>query len=361
MAWGMNNIAGISADGTETFMGATAFGTGTEARNSGATAMGNWTIAEGQDSVAMGNGARTREYAKASLAMGQDTQAAGSGSFAGGSDSIAGGFNSFAFGDSAEAAGDYSTAIGDSAKSIGEESVALGYNSKAYGSYSVAILGGRTGNGTFTYDDDTGEYDIDVTDNAIGAFAAGFGSVAMKDYTVAIGRHATVNNDKSMALGEDAIVSADNSVALGTEAVATEENVISVGHKQGDAKYGGGTYDTALNRRIVNVAEGTNDTDAVNVKQLTEAVGDKANEDLDNITNAGHSVIKSDAKSVINVVGADKATVTKADVNGVDTYTVSVKADGAVADGNENIVSGGTVYNALQAQKNEMNTAKIRW
>ena len=286
MAWGMNNIAGISADGTETFMGATAFGTGTEARNSGATAMGNWTIAEGQDSVAMGNGARTREYAKASLAMGQNTQAAGSGSFAGGSDSIAGGFNSFAFGDSAEAAGDYSTAIGDSAKSIGEESVALGYNSKAYGDYSVAILGGRTGNGTFTYDDDTGEYDIDVTDNPIGAFAAGFGSVAMKDYTVAIGRHATVNNDKSMALGEDAIVSADNSVALGTEAVATEENVISVGHKQGDAKYGGGTYDAALNRRIVNVAEGINDTDAVNVKQLTEAVGDKANEDLGNITNA---------------------------------------------------------------------------
>lgn len=357
MAWGMNNVAGISADGTETFTGATAFGIGTEARNDGATAMGNWTIAEGQNSVAMGNGARTREDAKASLAMGQDTQAAGTGSFAGGTDSIAGGFNSFAHGYTAEAVGSTAIAMGDDAKAVGDESVALGYNSKAYGNYSVAILGGRTGDGSFDYDDDTGEYDVDVTDNAIGAFAAGFGSVAMKDYTVAIGRHATVENDQSIALGEDATVVADSSVALGYGSVATEENVISVGHKQGDAKYGGGTYDTALNRKIVNVASGVNDTDAVNVKQLTEAVGDKANKDLDNITDAGHSVIKSDAKSVINVVGADKATVTKADVNGVDTYTVSVKADGAVADGNENIVNGGTVYNALQAQKNEMNTA----
>ena len=357
MAWGFNSVAGISTDGTETYIGATAFGTGSQARNDGATAMGNLSIAEGENSVAMGNGARTREDARASLAMGQDTQAAGTGSFAGGTDSIAGGFNSFAHGYTAEAIGSTAIAMGDDAKAVGDDSVALGYNSKAYGDYSVAILGGRTGDGSFDYDDDTGEYDVNVTDNAIGAFAVGYDSVAMKDYTVAIGRHATVENDQSIALGEDATVVADSSVALGYGSVATEENVISVGHKQGDAKYGGGTYDTALNRKIVNVAPGVNDTDAVNVKQLTEAVGDKANEDLDNITDAGHSVIKSDAKSVINVVGADKATVTKADVNGVDTYTVSVKADGAVADGNENIVSGGIVYNALQAQKNEMNTA----
>lgn len=357
MAWGFNNVAGISTDGTKTYVGATAFGAGTEARNDGATAMGNWSIAEGPDSVAMGNESHTHADARASLAMGQETHTLGTGSFAGGTESIAGGFNSFAHGYTAEAVGSTAIAMGTDAKAIGDESVALGYNSNAFGNYSVAILGGRTGNGTFSYDKDFEMYDVDVTDNAIGAIAAGFGSVAMKDYTVALGRHATVNNDKSMALGEDAVVSADNSVALGTEAVATEQNVISVGHKQGDAKYGGGTYDTALNRKIVNVASGVNDTDAVNVKQLTEAVGDKANKDLDNITDAGHSVIKSDAKSVINVVGADKATVTKADVNGVDTYTVSVKADGAVADGNENIVNGGTVYNALQAQKNEMNTA----
>jgi len=357
MAWGFNNVAGISADGTETYVGATAFGVGTEARSGGATAMGNWSIAEGENSVAMGNQSHTHAYAKASFAMGQESHTLGSGSFAGGTDSIAGGFNSFAHGYTAEAVGSTAIAMGTDAKAIGDESVALGYNSNAFGDYSVAILGGRTGDGTFSYDEDTEEYEVKVTDNAMGAIAVGYDSVAMKDYTVAIGRHATVNNDKSMALGEDAVVSADNSVALGTEAVATEQNVISVGHKQGDAKYGGGTYDTALNRKIVNVASGVNDTDAVNVKQLTEAVGDKANKDLDNITDAGHSVIKSDAKSVINVVGADKATVTKADVNGVDTYTVSVKADGAVADGNENIVNGGTVYNALQAQKNEMNTA----
>lgn len=350
MAWGMNNIAGISVDGTETYIGATAFGTGTEARNSGATAMGNWSIAEGQNSVAMGNESHTHADAKASLAMGQETHTLGTGSFAGGTDSIAGGFNSFAHGYTAEAVGSTAIAMGDDAKAIGDESVALGYNSKAFGDYSVAVLGGRTGNGTFSYDEDFEMYDVDVTDNAIGAIAAGYGSVAMKDYTVALGRHATVNNEKGIALGEDALVSADESSALGYGSVATEENVISVGHKQGDPTYNGGTYSSALTRKIVNVADGVDDTDAVNVSQLNTSLVDKANVDLDNITGAGKNVIKTNAKEAINVVGSDKAVVTKTDVSGVDTYTVSVTSDGAVASGDTDIVTGGTVYNALQIE-----------
>ena len=270
MVWGFNNVAGISADGRETYTGATAFGTGSAARNDGATAMGNWSIAEGENSIAMGNQSHTHAYAKASFAMGQESHTLGSGSFAGGTDSIAGGFNSFAHGYTAEAVGSTAIAMGTDAKAIGDESVALGYNSNAFGDYSVAILGGRTGDGTFSYDEDTEEYDVNVTDNAMGAIAAGFGSVAMKDYTVAIGRHATVNNDKGIALGEDALVSANNATALGYGSVATEENVISVGHKKGDPNYNGETYSTVLNRKIANVANGVDDTDAVNVSQLKE-------------------------------------------------------------------------------------------
>ena len=357
MAWGMNSVAGVSADGSETFTGATAFGTGTEARNDGATAMGNWTIAEGQNSVAMGNGARTREDAKASLAMGQDTQAAGTGSFAGGTDSIAGGLNSFAHGNTAEAVGSTAIAMGDDAKAVGDEAVALGYNSKAYGDYSVAILGGRTGDGSFEYDDDTGEYDVDVTDNAIGAFAAGFGSVAMKDYTVAIGRHATVENDQSIALGEDATVVADSSAALGYGSVATEENVISVGHKAGDPTYNGGTYSEALNRKIVNVADGVDDTDAVNVGQMNTALDDKANTDLDNITDDGKTVVRDLAKEAVKVIDGTNTTVTEGTDGDAKTYAVDVTVDGVVASGNTGIVDGGTVYDALQDQKEEIDIA----
>ena len=271
-----------------------------------------------------------------------------------------------AIGSYTHAEGDKSVAFGNASGASGRNSVAIGKFANAYGEGSIAfgsdaVAGAEVttnvdGHKVLAITNKTGQPVMEDRKHVSGAVAFGNYAHATANNSLAFGTDAEATAKNSVAIGSGS-VSADSSVALGYGSVATEENVISVGHKQGDAKYGGGTYDTALNRKIVNVASGVNDTDAVNVKQLTEAVGDKANKDLDNITDAGHSVIKSDAKSVINVVGADKATVTKADVNGVDTYTVSVKADGAVADGNENIVNGGTVYNALQAQKNEMNTA----
>lgn len=330
-AWGYNNVAGISVDGNETYIGATAFGTGTEARNQGATAMGNWSIAEGQNSVAMGNGSHTHSDAKASLAMGQDTHTLGTGSFAGGTDSIAGGFNSFAHGYTAEAVGSTAIAMGDDAKAIGDESVALGYNSKAFGDYSVAILGGRTGNGTFSYDEDFEMYDVDVTDNAIGAIAAGFGSVALKDYTVALGRHATVNNEKGIALGEDAVVSADNSIALGYGAVASEENVVSVGHKVGDVSYDGGTYSSALNRKIVNVAAGVDDTDAANVAQLK--AGQTHYFDVNSTGTEAGSNYNNDGASGTNAIAVGY----KAEASGEDSVAIG---NGAKAEGKKAVVLG---------------------
>ena len=47
-------------------------------------------------------------------------------------------------------------------------------------------------------------------------------------------------------------------------------------------------------------------------------------------------------------------TVSKRDVNGVDTYKVDVSVDGEVKEGNSNIVSGGTVYSALQDAQTKM-------
>ena len=126
------------------------------------------------------------------------------------------------------------------------------------------------------------------------------------------------------------------------------------------------TEDTNLSNRIGTVSTDGNYIKASTTKNVSENLGlldtavkanadaitdlgtDKANVSLNNITTAGETVIKGLAKDSVNVVGADKATVTKSDVSGVDTYTVSVKADGTVAQGNENLVSGGTVYEAIQ-------------
>ncbi|MGE9900837.1 hypothetical protein, partial [Mitsuokella multacida] len=49
-------------------------------------------------------------------------------------------------------------------------------------------------------------------------------------------------------------------------------------------------------------------------------------------------------------------TVSKRDVNGVDTYKVDVNVDGKVEKDNANIVSGGTVYSALQDVQTKTDT-----
>jgi trimeric autotransporter adhesin len=70
---------------------------------------------------------------------------------------------------------------------------------------------------------------------------------------VASGNHAT-------AMGANAKASADNSVALGANSVADRANTVSVGAAGSE-------------RQIVNVAAGTEATDAVNVEQLNAVVG----------------------------------------------------------------------------------------
>ena len=155
--------------------------------------------------------------------------------------------------------------------------------------------------------------------------------------------------------------------------VATKENVTftSVTAGTGDSavaisgsgvQVGGATYinSSGLNangKTIANVAAGSANTDAVNVSQLKELGDGKANVALDNITAAGHNVIKTDAKSAINVKGNMDVKVTKTDVNGVDTYSLSVAKDGDVVAGDMKLVTGETVYNAIQNVVSDTETA----
>lgn len=71
----------------------------------------------------------------------------------------------------------------------------------------------------------------------------------------------TVNN--AVVLGHNAKVTGEGGVALGAGSVADRDNAVSVGS-------------TGANRQIINVAAGTEDTDAVNLSQL-QKVSDTAN------------------------------------------------------------------------------------
>lgn len=82
----------------------------------------------------------------------------------------------------------------------------------------------------------------------------------------------------------------------------------------------------------------------------------KANTSLDNITDSGKNVITNIAKGSMNVISGTNSEVVKNNVDGVDTYTINVKADGAVAKGDAKIVSGDTVNTAIENMKTEIAT-----
>ena len=133
-----------------------------------------------------------------------------------------------------------------------------------------------------------------------GSLAVGECSGAYAEGSIAIGRNAVAETDGeyALAVGYSANASGKNSVAIGYNSVASEANTVSVG--------GNGTT-----RRIVNVAEGTADTDAATVGQLASL-----------------------GSQVAGIVGTNIA------YNG-DSFTGAINI-------------GGTVYNTIEAALNAL-------
>ncbi|WP_230961896.1 hypothetical protein, partial [Burkholderia anthina] len=150
--------------------------------------------------------------------------------------------------------------------------------------------------------------------------ATGQAANAMGTNTVAIGAGANATGNGSLALGTGSRANGLNSVAIGLNSVATEANQVSVG-------------DVGRERRISNVADGTEDTDAVNVNQLTEAI-----EKMTDRTDKLSSELRSRPGSLTaNVLAA------KTDLASVDPSKF-LQVAGAGADGSQentaNIVGG---------------------
>ncbi|MQR02495.1 ESPR-type extended signal peptide-containing protein [Glaciimonas soli] len=103
------------------------------------------------------------------------------------------------------------------------------------------------------------------------ASATGMNSVAMGPSAsasntngIAIGWGARAStNDGTIAIGANSNATGENSVALGAGSIASRDNVVSVGM---GPDIGNGT------RQIINVTQGTEGTDAVNVNQLSSTV-----------------------------------------------------------------------------------------
>jgi len=238
-------------------------------------------------------------------------------------------------------AGRFSVAIGDSASASisGEGGVAVGGYAVAGGTNSVAI--GRAAS---------------VRDGATAAFALGVRSLVEAEGGLAVGAESRV---QSGAL---------DSVAIGSRSLASEEFTVSFGHDD-------------LQRRLVNVGRGIRDSDAVTISQLAESVsglgggagldgngyfisptysvqGSTQNNVGDALAALDGAVVRSDSR-VDSLEGQLRATFqqspsTRADgvgqlnLAGAQGMVLSNLADGRIAAGSRDAVTGSQLYAAKQ-------------
>ena len=208
------------------------------------------------------------------------------------------GKDSIAIGPDATATKDNATATGNKSKASEENATAYGYNVEATGKSSVALGTSAIKPGTtiLVTTEASGENAtaLGVASKAKGlnSVALGYGVEADKDFATAIGSEAKVTADKGIAIGKGTSVTAEGGIALGAGSVASvagaqtgisvDGDVDSIARtniyadlkdNKNNSKISGANGAVSVGsptatRQIVNLAAGTNDTDAVNVAQL---------------------------------------------------------------------------------------------
>ena len=244
--------------------------------------------AEGSGALAISYGSEAKGLF--TNAIGYQTKATDSYAIALGYDSKASKKSSIAFGDQANAIAEYSIAMGYMSEASKENAVAIGYYAKATGVNSIAIRGEANG------------------ENSIA-----IGGTAAEAYSYAIG-------------GKE---NAKYSVSIGEGSVATDHSTVSVGSGV-DNPYGG-IYRAPGYRRIVNMADGTNNHDAATYGQIIKK--DTYTISLDNTGN-GAAVLKTNADKEGPTIKVDASALetqikkNASDITAVDGKIGTLSADG---------------------------------
>ena len=347
-----SNINNDGATGT----GALAVGSYTKASGNYSTALGRDVITSaqlstgigtnvtvsGEKSVGIGNNVEVSNHSAVAIgleaksdhargiAVGYKVNTNESDTFAAGSEVNVTGYGSVGIGKKVETRANNAVGIGASTNALGSESIALGY--AAYTGY------------TTTKDSKT------VYNGATEGIAVGKEAVVESNYAIAIGGNAKVKRDgtkdaeSSVAIGAGAkVTGAKYSVALGLNSrvnaadTDTKTTAAFSGEVNDDPGYGvvsvgqSGKY-----RRILNVAGGVNDNDAVNVKQLRAAAwglktqsGTAAAADVTPDTNgkvtlkAGNNVTIDNANGVVTVNATGIQSVSSGNTNALGVTTTN--------------------------------------
>ena len=268
-------------------------GLGTRAKASAenATSIGTSSSASGVQSIAIGSAMRAAEAPNASgeksIAIGTSTSANSATALAMGSSATASGVAATAIGSEVLAKQHGSTAIGNQVKVEGNKSVGLGFqvSSKQDGTTAIGYITNVLGNQSVGIGSN-----MTVGENAGGAVAIGYmssvtgqsgigigsnGTSASADSTIALGNTSKASGTSAIAIGKNSNAALAHSVALGEGSTTTEaDGNATTGYLTKDAvnNTGNGVVSVGngsnILRRITSVASGTNDNDAVNVKQL---------------------------------------------------------------------------------------------
>ncbi len=310
--------AGIAIGRLSKTSGGVAIGQG--AKNAGTAAIGNSSETNGLGAIAFGMSAKATDHY--TIAMGYSSEASKK--------------NALGFGNDAKATAEDSIAMGYSSEASKGKAVAIGWYAKATGVNSIAIRGEANG------------------ENSIA-----IGGTAAEAYSYAIGGKAN----------------AKYSVSIGEGSVATDHSTVSVGSGV-DNPYGG-IYRAPGYRRIVNMADGTNNHDAATYGQIikkdtyTISLDDTGNGNVVLKTNADKEgpTIKVDASALetqitknadaigtlTNLTTTEKGNLVGAvnEVKGT-ADAAQTKANDAFTQANTNKASIGTLTNLTTTEKGNL-------
>ncbi|CAE6882452.1 YadA-like family protein [Paraburkholderia domus] len=249
--------------------------------------------------------------------------------------------NAMAIGPMASTMGENSLAIGAGSGTFHDGSTAVGSQAVAGSAYTTVIGAGASTNSKADY-----AVAIGYMANAQGTDALSLGSNSLTNAanSIAIGSDSYVlsTGTNSIALGSGSTASAANSVALGANSTADRANTVSVGA-------------SGSVRQIVNVMAGSEDTDAVNVKQLNTAIAtvsgggspnaviyDSSKHDKVTFGNTGTPVALTNVAA-----GQIKSSSTDA-VNGAQLYGTAASVAAALG-GNSTVDANGNVVKPAYA------------
>ena len=225
---------------------------------------------------------------------------------------------------------------GATLQSTGNTSVGGALNVTGKTTGSTAEFSGNVKAGSVTV---TGNETVGGNETVTGKLTAGSGEI-------------TGNFDVDGNLHVKGTSQLDKAVTVGT--TGANANLTVHGNETVDGKITAGSIQSnggvAAGGKVTGVTAGTANTDAVNVKQLNDGLATKANLALDNINDAGKTVVRELAKEAIDVTAGRNVSIVEGENGVAKTYEIIVDGTGRVAEGNTGLINGDTAFKELRPE-----------